>query len=246
MLNLNPMTLNMKPQQKKILIDNGHGCNTAGKRSPDGRFREYAWTREIARAVVADINDLGYDAQLLVPEEYDVCLSARCYRVNSWCDRLGKRNVLCVSIHVNAAGHGDRWYNATGWCAYTCKGQTTSDKLADCLYKQAGLWLPGHRLRTDYSDGDPDQEAEFAILRRTVCACVLSENGFQDCEESLRFLESEEGKEAIIGLHVDGILDFIDPDRPYGYKDLQKHRRSKAANDCQIQTQIEQESDKIL
>ncbi len=215
----------MKPQQKKILIDNGHGCNTAGKRSPDGRFREYAWTRYIARAVVADIKDLGYNAQLLVPEEYDVSLSARCYRVNCRCDEYGKRNVLCVSIHVNAAGRGDRWYNATGWCAYTCKGQTTSDKLADCLYKQASLWLPGHRLRTDYSDCDPDQEAEFAILRNTACTCVLSENGFQDCEESLRFLESEEGKEAIIGLHVDGILDFIDPNRPYGYKDLQKQRR---------------------
>lgn len=219
------MILTMKSQLKKILIDNGHGCNTAGKRSPDGRFREYAWTRYIARAVVADIKDLGYNAQLLVPEEYDVGLSARCYRVNCWCDELGKRNVLCVSIHVNAAGHGDRWYNATGWCAYTCKGQTSSDKLADCLYKQAGLWLPDHRLRTDYSDGDPDHEAEFTILRKTTCTCVLTENGFQDCEESLRFLESEEGKEAIIGLHVDGILDFIAPDRSYGYKDLQKNRR---------------------
>ena len=26
------------------------------------------------------------------------------------------------------------------------------------------------------------------------------------------------------GVHVDGILDFIDPDRPYGYKDLQRMR----------------------
>lgn len=209
----------------KILIDNGHGVNTPGKRSPDGRFREYAWAREIARAIVADCKDLGYDAELLVPEEYDVCLSARCYRANCWCDRLGKRNVLLVSIHVNAAGKGDRWYNATGWSAYTCKGQTRSDKLADCLYKQAGLRLPGHRLRMDYSDGDPDIESDFAILKKTACPAVLTENGFQDCEESLQFLESNEGKEAIIGLHVDGILDFINPNREYGYKDLTKHRR---------------------
>lgn len=209
----------------KILIDNGHGVNTPGKRSPDARFREYAWAREIARAIVADCKDLGYDAELLVPEEYDVCLSARCYRANCWCDRLGKRNVLLVSIHVNAAGKGDRWYNATGWSAYTCKGQTRSDKLADCLYKQAGLWLTGHRLRMDYSDGDPDIESDFAILKKTACPVVLTENGFQDCEESLQFLESNEGKEAIIGLHVDGILDFINPNREYGYKDLTKHRR---------------------
>ncbi len=209
----------------KILIDNGHGVNTPGKRSPDGRFREYAWAREIARAIVADCKDLGYDAELLVPEEYDVCLSARCYRANCWCERLGKSNVLLVSIHVNAAGKGDRWYNATGWSAYTCKGQTRSDKLADCLYKQAGLWLPGHRLRMDYSDGDPDIESDFAILKKTACPAVLTENGFQDCEESLLFLESNEGKEAIIGLHVDGILDFINPNREYGYKDLTRHRR---------------------
>ena len=209
----------------KILIDNGHGVNTPGKRSPDGRFREYAWAREIARAIVADCKDLGYDAELLVPEEYDVCLSARCYRANCWCERLGKSNVLLVSIHVNAAGKGDRWYNATGWSAYTSKGQTRSDKLADCLYKQAGLWLPGHRLRMDYSDGDPDIESDFAILKKTACPAVLTENGFQDCEESLLFLESNEGKEAIIGLHVDGILDFINPNREYGYKDLTRHRR---------------------
>ena len=209
----------------KILIDNGHGVNTPGKRSPDGRFREYAWAREIARAIVADCKDLGYDAELLVPEEYDVCLSARCYRANCWCERLDKRNVLLVSIHVNAAGKGDRWYNATGWSAYTCKGQTRSDKLADCLYKQAGLWLPGHRLRMDYSDGAPDIESDFAILKKTACPAVLTENGFQDCEESLLFLESNEGKEAIIGLHVDGILDFINPNREYGYKDLTRHRR---------------------
>ena len=209
----------------KILIDNGHGVNTPGKRSPDGRFREYAWAREIARAIVADCKDLGYDAELLVPEEYDVCLSARCYRANCWCERLGKSNVLLVSIHVNAAGKGDRWYNATGWSAYTCKGQTRSDKLADCLYKQAGLWLTGHRLRMDYSDGDPDIESDFAILKKTACPAVLTENGFQDCEESLQFLESKEGKEDIIGLHVDGILDFINPNREYGYKDLTRHRR---------------------
>ena len=103
--------------------------------------------------------------------------------------------------------------------------RTRSDKLADCLYKQAELWLPGHRLRTDYSDSDPDIESDFTILKKTACPAVLTENGFQDCEESLQFLESNEGKEAIIGLHVDGILDFIDPDRPNGYKDLQRMRK---------------------
>ena len=72
----------------KILIDNGHGVNTPGKRSPDGRFREYAWAREIARAIVADCKDLGYDAELLVPEEYDVCLSGRTAGATDWANAM--------------------------------------------------------------------------------------------------------------------------------------------------------------
>ena len=77
----------------KILIDNGHGVNTPGKRSPDGRFREYAYTRLIASGVVQHLIYRGYDAELLVPEPYDVSLRARTERVNTWCRQLGKRNV---------------------------------------------------------------------------------------------------------------------------------------------------------
>ena len=193
----------------KILIDNGHGVNTPGKRSPDGRFREYAYTRLIAKAVLQHLQYRGYDAELLVPEEYDVCLRARTERVNAWCRKLGKRNVILISIHVNAAGKGDRWYNATGWCCYTSRGQTAGDKLADALYDAAAIHLAGHRLRKDYIDGDPDIESDFYLLIHTLCAACLSENGFQDCEQSLQYLESDEGKRAIVALHVDGITKYI-------------------------------------
>lgn len=102
------------------------------------------------------------------------------------------------------------WHNATGWCAYTFPGHTESDKLATCLYKAAQRHLPGHRLRTDYSDGDPDFEKPFYILKHTYCAAVLTENGFMDSEVSLAFLESEEGKKAIVALHVEGIINYIE------------------------------------
>ena len=55
----------------KILIDNGHGVNTPGKCSPDGVFREYKYTREIAAAVVKHLQYWGFDATLVTPEEYD-------------------------------------------------------------------------------------------------------------------------------------------------------------------------------
>ena len=52
----------------KILIDNGHGENTPGKRSPDGSLREYAYTREIADTLVDNstviLNLEGIDMEL--------------------------------------------------------------------------------------------------------------------------------------------------------------------------------------
>ena len=150
----------------KILIDNGHGVNTPGKRSPDGRFREYKYNREIARAVVEHLQLRGYDAQLLVPEEEDISLQERVRRANRITCQIGRpvQDTILISIHVNAAGRGDRWYNATGWSCYTYYGHSLSDKLATCLCDAAIKNLPGHRLRADFSDGDPDFEAPYYIL----------------------------------------------------------------------------------
>ena len=53
-----------------------------GKRSPDGRFREYKYNREIARAVVEHLQLRGYDAELLVHEEEDISLKERVRKAN--------------------------------------------------------------------------------------------------------------------------------------------------------------------
>lgn len=69
----------------KILIDNGHGRETPGKRSPDGKLRVYAYNRLISCRIVQHLQALGFDAQLLVPEQEDIPLPERCRRVNVHC-----------------------------------------------------------------------------------------------------------------------------------------------------------------
>ena len=193
----------------KILIDNGHGRETPGKRSPDGRLLEYAYTRGIARRIVSALTAQAYDAELLVPEQEDISLQERCRRVNDWCRRLGKDNVILVSIHINAAGLGDRWMNARGWCAYTTRGNTRADRLATCLYAAAARHLPGMRLRTDYTDGDPDLEKNFYLLLHTASPSVLSESLFMDNADDCAFLLSPVGQQALVDLHIKGISCFL-------------------------------------
>ena len=192
-----------------ILLDPGHGIETPGKRSPDGRFREYAFNRDIAARVASKLTTLGLNAEIIVPELTDVPLKERVSRINSRCAALGKENVILVSIHANAAGNGSKWINARGWSCYTSKGDTAADALATCLCKIAAKYFKDLKIRTDFSDGDPDFEESFYILRHTVCPAVLVENFFYDNPEDLRFLESEEGKELIAKVIVDGVSNHL-------------------------------------
>lgn len=198
----------------KILIDNGHGITTQGKRSPEGgKLREYKYCREIATEVVKRLKAEGYDAFQLVPEDADISLGERCNRINAWCDRLGAKNVCVVSIHNNAAGSGAQWMNARGWEAWTSKGQTQGDKLAECLYDAAEKvlkpLLPGVKIRTDMADGDRDKESNFTILYRSKCAACLTENMFMDNREDVDWLLSPCGRDAIARLHVEGIKAYV-------------------------------------
>lgn len=193
----------------KILLDNGHGIDTPGKRSPDGLFREYAYNRYLAFRIRERLQKLGLDCRLLVPEREDISLQERCRRVNKICQRFGAGQVILISIHIYAAGNGQQWMDARGWSCFTSVGETQADVLATCLYDAAKEQLPGHCIRKDYTDGDPDIEKNFYILRHTSCPAVLTENLFMDNRDDVAFLESAEGSHAIVNLHVEGIRQFL-------------------------------------
>lgn len=201
----------------KILVDNGHGDNTPGKRSPWSAhgvepkldFYEYKWNREISVPIVEELRKRGYDAEILVPEITDISLTERYQRVNKVCKDLGANKVILVSIHSNAAGRGDKWMTAQGWSAFTTKGNTKSDTLAEFLYDEAEKNFEGRKIRKENSDGDRDWESNFTIIYKSLCPAVLTENFFYDNEDDVKYILSEEGRNAVIKTHVDGIINYI-------------------------------------
>lgn len=201
----------------KILVDNGHGNNTEGKRSPYSLckvepaidYYEYKWNREIAKPIVDGLKELGYNADLLVPEDNDVSLTERANRVNEVCEEYGSGNVILISIHANASGNGQKWMAAKGWSAYTTRGTTKSDTIAEYLYAEAEKNFVGRKIRTDKSDGDKDWEANFYICRKSKCPAVLTENFFYDNVDDIKYILSEEGRQAVIKTHIDGITNYI-------------------------------------
>lgn len=186
-----------------ILIDNGHGSDTKGKCSPDGKLREFRYTREIAEGVVRQLRARGHDARRIVEEEADVSLAERVRRVNKVCDQYGARDVLLVSIHLNAAGADGRWHTARGWAAYlSANASQRSKQLASCLLRaasDAGLKVRRPQPSQDY------WVQSLAMCRDTKCPAVLTENLFMDTREEAEFLLSDEGRKRIVALHVKGI-----------------------------------------
>lgn len=196
---------------KVILLDNGHAKSTPGKRSPkfdDGsQFFEYEFNRDVVKRISQKLNCLGVTNHILVPEvEEDVPLSTRAARANKYCSQYGVGNCFFISVHVNAAGNGD-WKNARGWCVFTTKGVTNSDKYATIFFEEAEKILPNYNmtLRKDMSDGDPDWEENFTVIYKTQCPAILTENLFMDNKTDVAFLRTDLGRDVIAQIHVNAI-----------------------------------------
>ena len=223
----------MITKNKIVILGTAHGANVSGKRSPDGSFREYKYSREIVACIKSKLENLGVRVFVditedLVPTPQRNELDTRVSIVNAICKQYGTSNCIYVSVHVNAAGSSGKWMSAGGWCAFTTKGVTQSDTLAECLYNAAEDCLKGYEVimsegkltgtyskkqrpyRTDTTDGDKDLEENYYVIRKTKCPAVLTENLFMDNVEDVAFLNSEEGKKAIVDLHVNGIIKYFE------------------------------------
>lgn len=149
----------------------------------------------------------GYDVERIVTEETDISLSERCRRSNLYCRKFGAKNVLLVSIHNNAAGADGQWHDARGWSAHISLNASANSKaLANSLIKAAEY--AGLKVRKT-SPQEPYIRQNLAICRDTLCPAVLTENLFQDNKDDVEFLLSEAGKQKITGVHVSGIIKYI-------------------------------------
>lgn len=219
--------------KKVVIFGTAHGSNVPGKQSPDGKFREYAWSRKIINLAKPKLEAKGFTVyvdilQDLVPTPQKVELESRVAIVNKICANHGASNCLYLPIHVNAAGSDGKWEKAGGWCAFTTRGKTKSDIAAECLYEEAEIELKDYEMimangkkkgiytkqqrpyRTDKTDGDKDLESNFYVILHSICPAVLVENLFQDNKVDVEYLTSEKGINSIVNILVNGAVKYFD------------------------------------
>lgn len=189
-----------------VILGTAHGSNTAGKCSPDGKFREYKWSREICRMVKEALLKDNIESYIDIESEAEKSLKDRVHIVNSICKCKGVQNCIYISIHVNAAPKPE-WSNATGCTVFVySKASEKSKKLALHYYDICEeRKLLGNRCipPTKYFT------ANYYVCKHTLCPAILTENDFMTTKKSVEWLTSEEGKKEIVDLHVDTIKRYI-------------------------------------
>ena len=182
------------------IIDFAHGSDVPGKQSPDGRHKEYLWSRKVGKALAERLKQEGFEVAFTNTGDTEIGLSRRKEIANAIeSPRNGIK--LLVSLHNNAAGNGKDWANARGFEIFTSKGQTRSDLFATVIFDQLRKDFPleeGYKHRMDMSDGDVDKEENFTVLMGNSYWAVLLEWLFQDNKEDVALLEDDEVNKKLV------------------------------------------------
>lgn len=204
-----------------IVLGTAHRMREPGKCSPDGKVKECVYSREVVSEIATKLKAMGYKVEIdfmdldlpktmqspSVTLERNRELGMRVNYVNELCRQNGAKNVLYVSIHLNAAGADGKWHDAKGWQVHVSTTASQSSKLlANCLFdaaKSNGLKVRQPSFMQKY------WPQSLYVLGNTKCPAVLTENLFQDNKDDVDYLLSEAGRHTIARLHVEGIINYI-------------------------------------
>lgn len=182
----------------RIVLDSGHGLNTPGKRTPNNE-REWTFNDAVVRHAMKKLYEYQNVTILRTDDpsgNTDVPLSTRIKRANDF-----KADVF-VSVHHNALGSvwGDH-EGAETFVYEPIENNPKSKKLADSVHP--------HIVKAMQTKDRGIKAANFAVLRETNMAAILTEGGFMDSRTDIkkmrndRFLKSQ--GEAI----AKGIVDYL-------------------------------------
>lgn len=173
--------------RKLIAIDDGHGMQTPGKRTPlfpDGTYMpENDFNRAVAAKLDTILQRCGFDTLPVAPGDADVPLKTRTDLANNTIrNKYNRKADFYISIHANAGG-GTWETGGRGIESIHYPGAAGSAAKAKIIQK----WLvKGTKL--------PDRGVkamDLHVCRETDMDAVLVECGFMDNREEAQLLKSD-------------------------------------------------------
>lgn len=165
-----------------VALDDGHGMNTNGKRTPifpdghefQGKFmKENEFNKAVVELLGVYLEYNGFDILYLAPTDEDVPLNTRTNIANNVIkNKYNKAADILISVHANALT--ETWGNANGIETFIYKGMSNkeSGKLAKAVHKRL---LEGTPLKDRGI-----KEGNLHMVRESRMPSILVECGFMD------------------------------------------------------------------
>ena len=166
-----------------VALDDGHGTETAGKRSPafsDGSvLKENEFNSKTADYLKEALERCGFDVLMVAPEETDTDLPTRVQRAN-------KAKADCyISIHANACGANWNTANGVETLIYEgIKNKSQTYHFAECIH-EALISDTGRK------DSGIKRSPDLYVLKATKMHAVIVECGFMTNREECELLRSD-------------------------------------------------------
>ena len=184
-----------------IAIDDGHGMETAGRRTPpipslDNRVvRENEFNSAVKRFVEEELKRCGFKVLVVAPGDKDIPLKTRT-------DLANKKNAdAYISIHYNAFDGKFKDNGPEGHSLHIYPGSAQGRKLAEYILKYLRQGIPQKNRGII--------ENNFHVLRETKMPAVLSENGFMDNKREALLMINIDFQKEVAKEHAQGICDYF-------------------------------------
>lgn len=189
-----------------VILDPGHGLDTAGKRTPffdDGTFMH---ENEFNRSVVRKIDTLlecheNIDVVFTTTEKRDISLEERVNRVNALYDKV--RNlydkIVLISVHANALTGA--WGSQNGTETYYYPTNPVDKAFAEIIHKYL---VQATKLRDRGVIGE-----QFYIMKNAKMTACLCECAFMDNLEEAKLLLTDEFRQSCAEGITKGMLEYF-------------------------------------
>lgn len=181
---------------KIIVLDAGHGYNTAGKRTPDG-IREWTLNNAVCNYIAEYLN--GYDVKIYRTDDTtgkkDVALQTRVNLTNKYNPHV------FVSIHHNAhKGYFGSWGGVEVY--YHKKGTSADRKLAETI-------APKLASNTGLTNRGVKTSSLWVLTCKASIPAILCEGGFMDSNTDYKIITSEDGQRKYAKAVADGLIEYL-------------------------------------
>lgn len=191
------------------ILDNGHGEDTKGKRSPEyapnKQLKEGDFNRIIVNKLYKRLKEEGVNSSILVPEKTDIDIEERFKRIDKEKDTKPR---IYLAVHANSIpSPNNRWSPVNGIEVYYRKQDNSSKEIANTFINSL--------VESTGANNRGIKTANFYLLENSNSIdipAILIESGFLTNKEELQKLLSDNYQDKI----VEGLLNAIKEINEYG------------------------------